>query len=240
VHDHAVSEYLKHVKAASSETQDELLRETERQIYKRSLYATAKHLLGYSDINWRTHGEMIHVLENNSPRKMIIMPRGTFKTSLAVVAYPIWCLLRNPNERIIIDSELYNNAKRSLREIAQHLQSPRVVELFGNFRGDGVWNESEIQIAQRTVIKKEPSIMASGIGAEKTGVHADKILGDDLCSPNNMNTPENRDKVYDHYRYFTSILDPGGTIVLVGTRYSSDDLYQRVMTREIFPQDDIE
>ena len=234
----AIEEYLKHIAHIPEHLRGDVCRDAERELYKNSLYLTAKYLLGYKEVNHQTHGEMIDVLENDSKRKLIIMPRGTFKTSLAVVAYPIWRLLNNPNERIIIDSELYNNAKRSLREIAQHLQSDCVVKLFGVFRGDGVWNESEIQINQRNVIKKEPSIMASGIGAEKTGVHAEVILGDDLCSPNNMNTAENRDKVYDHYRYFTSILEPGGTICLVGTRYSSDDLYARVLDREIFLSDE--
>lgn len=236
----AVEEYLTHIAGMPEHLRGDICKDAEKALYRQSLYLTAKYLLGYSDINERTHGEMIQVLENSSPRKMIIMPRGTFKTSLAVVAYPIWRLLRNPNERILIDSELYSNAKRSLREISQHLENEQLVDLFGKFRGDSVWNEGEIQIRQRTVIKREPSVVASGIGAEKTGFHCDVIVGDDLCSPNNMNTAENRDKVYDHYRYFTSILDPGGTIVLVGTRYSSDDLYERVISREIFLQDEIE
>lgn len=236
----AIEEYLKHIAQMPEHLRGDVCKDAERALYKQSLYLTAKYLLGYAEVNHQTHGEMISVLENESKRKLIIMPRGTFKTSLAVVAYPIWRLIVNPNERIIIDSELYNNAKRSLREIGQHLQSDALTSLFGPFRGAGVWNESEIQISQRTVIKKEPSIMASGIGAEKTGVHAEIILGDDLCSPNNMNTPENRDKVYDHYRYFTSILEPGGTICLVGTRYSADDLYARVLNNEIFLPDDID
>lgn len=236
----AIQEYLTHLRDVSPTAQGDLYRETEKRLYRESLYLTAKYLLGYSEVNWRTHGEMIEVLESGSPRKMIIMPRGTFKTSLAVVAYPIWLLLKNPNLRIMIDSELYTNAKRSLREITQHLEGERMTQLFGQFRGEAVWNDGEIQIAQRTIIKREPTVVASGIGAEKTGFHCDIILGDDLCSPNNMNTPENRNKVHDHYKYFTSILDPGGTIVLVGTRYSTDDLYQRVLQQEIFLPNEID
>lgn len=225
---------LNELQKLESKQQLETLRAGEAALYRKSLYLTAKYLLGYQDVNWRTHGEMIQVLEGPEKRKLVIMPRGTFKTSIAIVAYPIWLLMNNPNERIMIDSELFTNAKRSLREISQHLQSERMVELFGSWRGDGVWNESEILINQRTMIKKEASVFASGIGAEKTGVHATFILSDDLCSPSNMNTPENRQKVIDHYRYYTSILDPGGTIVVVGTRYHSSDLYSWLLENEIF------
>lgn len=225
---------LQQIEKLETKAQIDTLRAGEAALYRKSLYLTAKYLLGYSEVNWRTHGEMIQVLEGPEKRKLIIMPRGTFKTSIAIVAYPIWCLLNDPNERIMIDSELFTNAKRSLREISQHLQSEKLVNLFGEFRGDGVWNDSEILINQRQIIKKEASLMASGIGAEKTGVHATRILSDDLCSPSNMNTPENRQKVIDHYRYYTSILDPGGTIVVVGTRYHSSDLYSWLLENEIF------
>lgn len=215
-----------------------ILRAAEAAMYKKSLFLTCKHLLGYSDINWRTHGEAIEVLEGPKKRKLVIMPRGTFKTSMAVVGFPIWSLINNFDLRVMLDSELYSNAKRSLREISMHLQSPKFVELFGNPRGEGVWNEGEILLAQRRAIKKEASIFASGIGAEKTGVHVDIIIADDLCSPSNMNTPENRQKVIDHYRYYTSILEPGGTIVVVGTRYHSADLYAWLLENEIFLRDD--
>lgn len=225
---------LNELQKLESKQQLETLRAGEAALYRKSLYLTAKYLLGYQDVNWRTHGEMIQVLEGPEKRKLVIMPRGTFKTSIAIVAYPIWCLMNDPNERIMIDSELYTNAKRSLREIALHLQSPRMIELFGEWRGDGVWNESEILINQRTIIKKEASVLASGISAEKTGLHCTRIVADDLCSPSNMNTPENRAKVIDHYRYYTSILDPGGTIVVVGTRYHSSDLYSWLLENEIF------
>lgn len=232
------SSILDDLKGMPLDAQQATLQAAEMHLYRKSLFATAKYLLGYSDVNIRTHGEMICVLEGPERRKLIIMPRGTFKTSLAVVAYPIWRLISEPNLRIMIDSELYGNAKRSVREISLHLQTERMTQLFGQFRSD-LWNEGELLISQRSIIKKEASIMASGIGAEKTGVHVDVIVADDLCSPSNMNTPENREKVLMHYRYYTSILEPGGTIVVVGTRYHSLDLYASILDKEIFLPDEL-
>lgn len=203
-----------------------------REVYRASLFKTARYLLGYREVNWATHGDMIHALQDSEPRKLIVMPRGTFKSSLSSVAYPIWCLLRNPNERILIDSEIYTNSKNFLREISLHLRSEKLVSLFGNFEGT-VWNEGELIIAQRTKVLKEASITASGIGSEKTSQHFDRIIMDDLNSASNSGTPELREKVIKHYQYNTAILEPRGTMVLVGTRYAANDAIGFVITNEI-------
>jgi len=209
------------------------LLQAKRSIFKSSLAAFAREGLQMKDINLRTHGDMIAALEDHTcNRKLMIMPRGSLKTSIGSVAYPIWCLLRNPNERILLDSELYTNSKNRLREIRQHLESDSLCELFGTFKSN-VWNESEIQIAQRTKIYREASITCSGLGASKTGAHYSKIIADDLNSALNSNTKEGCEKVVNHYRMATSILDPGGEIVLVGTRYSANDVYQFVLDNEI-------
>lgn len=229
------------IRDLSPEEQAVVILETERNLYRNSLYLTAKILLQYSEMNWATHGEMISDLESDRLCKLIVMPRGTFKTSIAVVAYAIWRLLRNPNLRILIDSELFSNAKRSLREICQHLESERLTGLFGQFRGDMTWNESEIFIAQRQIIKKEASITVSGIGAQKTGQHYDIIIGDDLNSAQNSNTKEGREKVVAHYRMYTSLLDPGGEKIIIGTRYHEDDILGVILRNEVFlPDQDID
>lgn len=204
-----------------------------RELFKGSLYHTARYLLGYSQINLRTHGDIIKVLESESKRKLIVMPRGTFKSSLCSVSYPIWCLLRNPNERILIDSEIYNNSRHFLREIKEHLCTPLITELFGVFRNESCWNEGEILINQRTAIKKEASVTASGIGATKVGMHFDRILADDLNSNNNSSTIEGRQKVISHWRYSNAICEPEGTMILVGTRYAADDAIGNVLRTEI-------
>jgi hypothetical protein len=200
--------------------------------FKGSLYFTAKYLLGYKDVNPRTHGRMIQVLEDKSLRKLIVMPRGTFKSSIGSVAYPIWRLINNPDLRILIDSELFSNSKNFLREIKAHLAQPKITEMFGAFASDP-WNESEIIIKQRTRVLKEPSVACSGIGVQKTSQHYDLIIADDLNSPSNSGTPEGQQKVIDHYRYFTSLLEPGGTIVVIGTRYAANDIIGWILENEV-------
>ncbi len=205
--------------------------------YQRSLYRTAKYLCGYKDINERTHGRVIEVLESDAKRKLVVMPRGTFKTSLCVVAYTVWKIIRDPNSRILIDSELWTLSRNSLREIKAHLSGEMFQTVFPGW-GLTLSNQDEITTNQRSIIRKEPTVTASGIGAGKTGQHYTDIIFDDLNSPQNSLKPEIAIKVVDHYRYYTSILEPGGVISGSGTRYSEMDLIGHIIRTEIEEKDE--
>lgn len=136
--------------------------------------------------------------------------------------------------RILIDSELYTNSKNFLREIKAHLRSSKMVEYFGEFQGDLVWQEGECSIKQRTKHFKEASITCGGVETEKTGQHFDLIIFDDMNSNNNSKTEEGRLKVIDHYKLSSSILEPNGTMVVIGTRYADNDLIGWILKQEIY------
>lgn len=210
----------------------EQLKTVKREIYANDLFLFARDVCGYKDLTWQTHGPIVEGLMSETKRKLICIPRSCFKSSLGSVAYPIWCLMRNPNERILIDSELYTNSKNFLREIKAILRTNVFIELFGDWIGV-VWTEGEIVVKGRTKPLKEPSIACSGIGAEKTSQHYDRICGDDLSSTQSVNTPELAQKVINHYRLYTSLLEPDGTIVVIGTRYSEADIIGFILENEI-------
>lgn len=131
--------------------------------------------------------------------------------------------MRDPNLTILLDSELFNNSKNTLREIRTHLESSDFSLIFGGQEGPK-WGESEITVAGRTRNRKEASITVGGVGTVKVGQHYDIIIGDDYNSPKNSDTPEKCRKVIDHVRYNLNILNPGGEYVFVGTRYSEIDI----------------
>lgn len=217
------------------EAQQKALRQAHAHEFKQSLFHLCKYGLGYKDMTWSTHRKMIEALEGPTKRKCIVMPRGTFKSSIGVVGYSIWSMLRNPDIRILIDSEVYSNSKNFLREIKAHLESERFISCFGEFKSPTNWSEGEITIKQRTRPYKEASITCGGIETVKVGQHYDLIIGDDLNSGNNSSTPEARKKVIDHYRMNTAILEPEGIYVVIGTRYAIDDVIGFIIENEIKP-----
>ena len=197
---------------------------TIRRLAEQDFYFFTKYILGYRDFRRRTHKEAISVLEADAHRKFVIMPRGTFKSTLVSVAYPIWLLARDPNKTILLDSEIYTNSKNFLREIRQHLASNELLgTVWGSWTGQ-VSSESELIIGQRTRNRKEASITVGGIETVKVGQHYDVIIGDDYNSPKNSDTPEKCSKVIDHVRYNLNILNPGGEYVFAMTRYAERDI----------------
>lgn len=183
----------------------------------------ARDFLGYKDLDHAVHDQFIKVFESRSPRKLVVMPRGTFKSTLGSVAYPIWSLLRDPNLTILLDSELYSNSKNFLREIKTHFESEKMERFFGRQVG-GKWDEGEIILARRTRNIKEASITVGGLGTTKIGQHYQMIIGDDYNSPQNSETVEKCQKVIDHVRYNLNILNPGGEYLFIGTRYAERDV----------------
>lgn len=201
--------------------------------WSNSLFLFAKQALGYKDLQAHTHLRITRALESENQRKLIVLPRGTFKSSLVCVAYPLWRLLfKNKNEAILIDSEIYSNSKNFIREIRAHCESELMQLFFPGLRGD-TWGEGEITLAVRDKPRKEASITAGGVNTVKVGQHYDVIISDDLNSNNNSQTKEGRTKVVDHYQFNKAILDGSSIYVVCGTRYAIDDVIGHIIANEI-------
>lgn len=164
---------------------------------------------------------------------LFVMPRGTFKSSIGCVAFPIWKLMRNKNHRVFLTSEVYTNSKNLLREIKGKLLTDKFTRLYGRWDAEGGWNEGEIVVAGRTEHHKEASITCGGVETVKVGQHYDIIIPDDLNSDNNSSTPEGCEKVRKYAQMLTGILEPGGIMAFLGTRYSNADNIAHIIRDEL-------
>ena len=226
-------ELIKTLEKYPFEVKEEIRRQVTADTYRHDLFALAKYGLGYSKIEWSTHGELIEALEEPTTRKLICFPRGGFKSTIAVICYSIWLLIRNPNLRILIDSELLTNSRNFLAEIKGHLESRQMIDLFGSFKSRVNWDKETITIQQRSRPRKEASITCGGVGTTKVGQHYDVIIGDDYNSNKNSDTPEKCQKIVDHYKYNLSILEPDGIYVLIGTRYAELDIIGWILREQL-------
>lgn len=194
-----------------------------------SLYHLAKDILGYSDLDPGLHHELCMALQAQAERKLILLPRGHFKTTLCTVSYPIWRVVKDPNIRIALVSATQTNAIAFLREIKGQLLGnkdlrvtfPQIVPSSGQRQK---WSSTEIAV-NRTRLHKESTIEAVGIGGNLVGKHFDLIIYDDVVTVENAATAEQRMKLHDWYRHSLSLLEPGGEALVVGTRYHYHDLY---------------
>lgn len=225
---------------------------------KTDLYFLCKEVLGYSKMEPHTHQELcdyttsvlpnpppVDHIEGFDPRKnllLLLMPRGTFKSSVVTIGFTLQFILNEPNARILIDSETFSKSKAFLREIIDHLiNNESYREIFKAIHGmypytkkseAKLWTDSEVILPCRNVAKKEPTISCAGIDVTKNGMHYDLIVADDLHSEKNVTNKEQIQQVIDHYKLAFSLLDPGKPMIIIGTRWDYSDLYQHIIDFE--------
>lgn len=224
---------------------------------KTDLFFLAKEILGYDKMTKHTHQDLCDYttsvlpnppevsVEGFDPRKnllLLLMPRGTFKSSVVTIGLTLQFILNEPNCRILLDSETFSKSKAFLREILGHLENNyKYREVFRAIHGmlpfesknkARLWTDSEIILPCRTRDRKEPTISCAGIDVTKNGMHYDIIIADDLHSEKNVTNKEQIQQVIDHYKFAFSLLDPGQPMVIIGTRWDYSDLYQHIIDFE--------
>lgn len=179
----------------------------------------------------------------NRNKLLILMPRGTFKSSIVTIGFTLQYILNDPNARILIDSETYGKAKNFLAEIKGHLEKNKKFRdvfhaIYGmypdqNKKDSSIrWTDAAIDLACRTKTTKEASITCSGIDRSINGLHFDLIIEDDLHSEKNVTNKEQIQQVIDHRKLATSLLDPGMPRITIGTRWDFQDAYNAILTKQ--------
>lgn len=199
---------------------------------RKSLYYFLKVLLGYKDLRYETHGKLCSMLEGGGKNKLILLPRGTFKTSIIAIGYPLWYILfRDADARVLIVSDTFNNAVKIIFKIKTIIETnDRLKLLFGDLRGKR-WREDEIDLSVRKEYSKEPSICCGTQDVTRVGQHYDIIICDDIVTDVNTQTEEQMRKTVNYFKSLYSILEPDGMMVVNGTRWSYNrwELYQYIL-----------
>lgn len=202
-----------------------------RAACKSSLHFLCTKILGYNDWDL-VHDDIERFVNRKSIRKLLLVPRGHLKTAIVTKGFVIQSLLRNPDIRILIANQVWDKSREMLYEIKQLLtEKTDLPKLFGSFVSER-WREDDIVIRQRRKALAAPTIGTSGVEAELTSSHYDMIVLDDLQGEKNFQTPEAREKVKRYYRSMIDLIEPGGLIVVIGTRWHLDDVYQYIIDNE--------
>lgn len=149
--------------------------------------------------------------------------RGFGKTYI-LCAYIVWCLLRNPDEKILLISMNTGRAKEAVRLCRQIINSLEFCHhlIPKEDQRDGA---DRFDVGAITRPAKDPSLAAYGIGSAVAGTHPDKIIADDTETKENALTALKRERLMTAYFEFESMIQPGGTIVHMGTPQSGNSVY---------------
>lgn len=180
------------------------------------------------------HGEWAEWYKKSNKRiKMILVPRGTFKSTFFTVGRVLQSISQNRNERILVANATLNNAQRFLGEIKDHLRKNETLKsLYGDFYDPKLrWNEDEIEVTGRSLGAKEATVTAVGVGGNLVSQHYSKIVCDDLVNLENSATRYQADKVIDWWKRAFSLLDYDGEMLIIGTRWSYYELYSWIVDK---------
>jgi len=104
------------------------------------------------------------------------------------------------------------------------------------------WTQNEISVdhpKRKTEGVRDSTIFAAGLTTNITGLHCNMAILDDVVVPANAYTTEGRTKVASLYSQLSSIETTDAREVVVGTRYSSSDLYGTLLEiEEVYIDDD--
>jgi len=164
----------------------EELRQQLRQEALTNHYFFCKGVLGYTRLKPEVHIPICRWLESTEgvfPRRLLLQPRSTFKTTILTIAQTIRDAIRDPNIRILIVAGTATNAERMMLEIRHHFElNPMLRWLFPEVIPDNFntarWNNQELQL-KRTALWREPTIDAIGAGGMIESRHYDIIRLDD-------------------------------------------------------------
>lgn len=214
--------------------------------------AFCRDVLGYNAENYRVgvvehfHGPIARMMAGPSRFRMLQACRGSYKSSMAVVGYALWLIARETalrgrcDIRILLGSEVLQLATSNLREIRWHLESNEdFIQLYGdhkpeNARGEArkPWGDSQLMSAYRRRSAREATVELMALGRERTGYHGEVIILDDLQAYRGSYSRSQLERCWDLYRLCHSLLEPGGEMSIVSTRWHYDDIYSRILRED--------
>jgi predicted phage terminase large subunit-like protein len=179
------------------------------------------------------HKEMADAFErvaNGKIKRLIInMPPRHTKSEFASYLLPAWFLGKFPKKKVIQTSHTAELAVGFGRKVRNLVDSDLYKSIF-----PGVGLQSDSKAAGRWATNQGGDYFAIGVGGAVTGKGADVLIIDDPHSEQEAALSENNPEIYDKtYEWYTSgprqRLQPGGSIIMVMTRWSKKDLTGQVI-----------
>ena len=191
------------------------------------------HKVWPSFINGAHHIKMARAFERvargECKRLIINMPPRHTKSEFASYLLPAWFLGNFPHKKVIQSSHTAELAVGFGRKVRNLVDSDVYKTIFPD-----VALQTDSKAAGRWNTSKGGDYFAIGIGGAVTGKGADILIIDDPHSEQEAALAETNADIYDKaYEWYTSgprqRLQPGGSIIVVMTRWSKKDLTGQVL-----------
>ncbi len=167
----------------------------------------------------------------------IIAFRGSAKTFLSMLLYPIWAMITGRKHFIVLISDTFSQVKEHIYNIKTELESNKqLIVDFGPFEIQvETEKKEEWQKTSMIIPRYDVKIIGKSIGQRTRGIRykqwrPDAIIADDIENLEAVRTKENRDKTH---RWFVGDVMPAGEKektkhILIGNLLHSDGIMSRI------------
>ena len=199
-----------------------------------AVYAYGELVFGYAAA--KHHREMVSAtLDAIYKRENIVIlePRGGAKTTWDNTILLSWLLAKYPDLRIGLISNTAAQARDFSRAIKWTYEANEQHKaLFGNCASSAKWTDVEwLRADSRWHGSKDVSMFAQGAGGAIISKRFDLILCDDILDEENTATVDQRENVTNWFwKTLKPCLSADGVIVVIGTRWAEEDLYESLLT----------
>ena len=198
----------------------------------REHYMDFVHAVWPEFINGRHHKIMSEkfdrVARGECKRLIVNMPPRHTKSEFASYLFPAWLMGRNPKLKIMQTTHTAELAFRFGRKVRNLMNSEDYRQIFEN-----VELRADSQAAGRWETSAGGEYFAAGVGGAVTGRGADLLIIDDPHSEQDALSPTALEHAYEWYTSGPrQRLQPGGTIVIVMTRWAENDLTGKLLRQQ--------
>jgi len=168
------------------------------------------------------------VAQGKCKRLMVMLPPRHSKSEFASTYFPAFMMGLNPSLKIIQATHTAELAVRFGRRVRNIIDSSEYQAVFPD-----VTLSADNKSAGRWTTDVGGEAFYSGVGGAITGRGADLLIIDDPHSEQDAMSPTAMDAAWEWYTSGPrQRLQPGGTIILVMTRWSTKDLAGRLLKRQ--------
>jgi len=179
--------------------------------------------------------EEFHKIADKSNKRLIVnMPPRHTKSEFASYLFPAWFIGKNPKAKIMQVSHNAELAGRFGSKVRNLMDSPEYKQIFGDVK-----LREDSKAKGRWETNHGGEYFAAGVGGSITGRGADLLIIDDPHTEQDSYSDTAMDRAYEWYSSGPrQRLQPGGTIVVVMTRWAQDDLTGRLIKAQKEPKAD--
>ncbi len=171
--------------------------------------------------------DIAHWLQHGPTRRGIQGFRGVSKTWVTI-AYLLWRLFKNANERILLASQSMDHCKASLFMARRWLET---VPFLSHMIPLGVRKGKQRDSAtffdiRNSEYDRVATVRAVGITGQLPGGRSSLVIPDDVETMENTYTRDQRYRLRNRVTEFENILLPEGEIIYLGTPHHEESLYE--------------